>query len=688
MKKYSKFLVPTLFVVLFSVAGISFAQSELFGEKVNADFLEQIQPGLLEQAANPETSPYDFMLIAKRLGVYGDPSAAQAMAPWLADSEKSHSARNALEEMPFDEALGVLRNAVGTVDEPVLKAGVIESLGMRRDKNAVEIILPFLESENEIIANAALFALCRIADPAYRDTLVGKLAAEDIEKNRKTADLLLMYGEFLRRDGNEKESLAVYQALADSAPASFYKEAACYQILLRETDEARQKAAAWLIGDDETAFKATLRASAFVKSDGVCEALLTALDKVPANRKPAIYALLGDQKNLKAQNALLAALDSDDEAVQATAVGALKAFSDPETMTRLIETALASNDDALVAKAVAVIEHFDETVDPEILKLLDSDAAHQKIGAELVAAHKLAAGREKLLDLAQNGPETVRPSALAALGFIADNSEFDFLASFYAKSGDDKALGALYAACGVVTDKAAAADTLVKTADSLVGQKEKRLAVFGALARIGGRQARQAVERAALSDDAQSQDLASQTLGAWMEPDVAPTLLKLANTPGYRYANRSLRGALRLAKQFAMPDWMRCAIVRDALASPVCGDREKELADLIVKQYKLDLDAPLTDEQAILMNTEIVEAIFGDPNTPEKTKDVTAKLREAFSKSDSSTLAADGGYNAFFGGDPARGVPKKLRVTVRYRDDDSQKTVEFGENAPIVLPAK
>lgn len=688
MKKYTMFLMLSMIAPFFCAVSVTFAQSELFGEKVNADFLETIQPGLLEQASNPETTPYDFMLIAKRLGVYGDKSAVPAMAEWLADPEKSHSARNALEEMPFDEALAALRVAVGTVADPVLKAGVIESLGMRRDKSAVEIILPLLSSENDTIANAALFALCRIADPFYRETLLGKLAPDESDKNRKTADLALMYGEFLRRDGNEADALAVFQAVADNAPANFYKEAACYQILLNETDQARQKAAAWLTGDDETAFNATLRASAFVKSDGVTETLLAALDQVPAPRKPAIYALLGDQKNMKAQNALVAALGSDDEAVQAAAIVALRAFSDGETMTRMIDAALASNDESLVAKTVAVIEHFDETVDPAILKLLDGDAAHQKMGAELVAAHRITAGREKLLDLAQNGPESVRPAALGALGFIADNSALEFLASTYAETKDDAALVGLYAACGVVTDKSAATDTLVNTADSLAGEKEKRLAVFGALARLGGRKAREAVERAALSDDAQSQDLASQTLGVWMEPDVAVTLLKLANTPGYRYANRALRGALRLAKQFAMPGWMRCAIVRDALACSVCGEREKELADLIVKQYSLDLAAPLTEEQALLLNTEVVESIYGDLAAPEKMRDVTAKLREAFSKSDSATLLADGGYNAFFGGDPAPQIPKKLRVTVRYRDDGGQKTVEFGENAPIVLPKK
>ncbi|MDH3717147.1 MAG: DUF3395 domain-containing protein, partial [Planctomycetota bacterium] len=41
-------------------------------------------------------------------------------------------------------------------------------------------------------------------------------------------------------------------------------------------------------------------------------------------------------------------------------------------------------------------------------------------------------------------------------------------------------------------------------------------------------------------------------------------------------------------------------------------------------------------------------------------------------------------YNEAFGGDPAPGVVKELKI--QYRIDDHASEVTFAENAPILLP--
>ena len=57
------------------------------------------------------------------------------------------------------------------------------------------------------------------------------------------------------------------------------------------------------------------------------------------------------------------------------------------------------------------------------------------------------------------------------------------------------------------------------------------------------------------SEDAALQDTATKTLGKWMTVDAAPVLLDLASPEsGCKYPDRALRGYIRLARQFAMPD--------------------------------------------------------------------------------------------------------------------------------------
>ena len=45
-----------------------------------------------------------------------------------------------------------------------------------------------------------------------------------------------------------------------------------------------------------------------------------------------------------------------------------------------------------------------------------------------------------------------------------------------------------------------------------------------------------------------------------------------------------------LARQFAMPDEQRAEVVKAALASKVCNDKHREVADIIVKQYHLNVE--------------------------------------------------------------------------------------------------
>ena len=675
------FILIAFFGFAFAFAPLpsAFAQSDLFGEAVNQDFTTKIQPGLLGAVADPDTSVYDFQLMCKRLGVYGTPEAVPAVASKLGDPEKCQAARNALEEMPFEEALAALRNSVGMLDDPVLKAGVIDSLGMRRDAKAVDILLPLLDSPEPLVADAAMFALARIADPSYIDRMVA-LGAKDA----KCAHLALMYGEFLRRNECEPEALKVFRALAENAPAPYFKEAAIFQILLKETSDSVMETYACIVDGDDSACRAALRAAQYVKSDAMCETLAKAFDAAPESRKAAIVAGLGDQGGSVAQPVLLKAIGSENPEVQAAAAKAFKSFSTPEGMEKMIDAALAGSD-VLKAQTVAAIRNFDSGVDPAILALLDRDPERQKIGAELAGAHKIAAARPKLLELAHSDDSGVGAAAMAALGSIADLGVFKFLADDYAASGTEAALDGLRRACGAIRGKSDAAAVLAEKADELKGNPDRRKGIFEAFVALGCPAARMAVEKAANASDTESRDLATQALGQWMTTDAAPVLLKLANTPGYPYASRAIRGALRLAKQFAMPEWYRAGIVRDALAASSCGPRERELADAIVKQYKLDLSVPETEGQKALREIEIVEAMYGVQDG--SAWNVTRDLRDAFLEASTTTLKMDEEYNSFFGGDPAPKCSKVLRVTVRLRDG-SVKTVEFKENVPVALPAE
>ncbi|MDO5567257.1 MAG: hypothetical protein Q4G59_11420, partial [Planctomycetia bacterium] len=68
---YSTVLCTTFALLLLLLPTNVRAQSELFAENVNKDFIAKVQPELLKTVADSKTTPYDFMILCKRLGVYG-----------------------------------------------------------------------------------------------------------------------------------------------------------------------------------------------------------------------------------------------------------------------------------------------------------------------------------------------------------------------------------------------------------------------------------------------------------------------------------------------------------------------------------------------------------------------------------------------------------------------------------------
>ncbi|MDD3587420.1 MAG: HEAT repeat domain-containing protein, partial [Thermoguttaceae bacterium] len=475
---YTTVLCTTFAILLLLPPTDVRAQSELFAENINKDFVANVQPELLKTVSDPKTTPYDFMIACKRLSVYGDAKAAAAVAKSLDIPERSLSARTALQAMPFPEALALLRDGLQRVADPVLKAGIIGSLGMRRDRDSIAILLPLLQSKQTVLVQAAMFALARIADPAYCDAMIALLGNTDFAQAKSIADLNLMYGEFLRLNGQAPVAHKVFLAVVAKAPRDYHKEAACFQMLQNDSPETRKLASQWLAGDDGVAFKATLRATRFVRSDAMTDILIQAYTQVGANRKPLILIALGDQRNPKGQATLVAALNSDITEIKEAAVVALKAYADHDSFNGLIAAAISGTPEVR-RNSIAVIQMFDDNVNGDVLKLLKMDDAHKTLGVELIAARKIASGLADVFALAESGTASVRPAAVRALGDLATMEQFAWLVLQVVRRENAElsqaARDGLKTACGVIEDKTAAAEKLAAAADKLKDRPDDRL---------------------------------------------------------------------------------------------------------------------------------------------------------------------------------------------------------------------
>ncbi len=112
----------------------------------------------------PGASEYAKAKACQKLAVTGDRRAVPALAALLTDERLSHYARFGLEPNPDPGADAALREALGKVKGNLL-IGVINSIGVRRDGNAIAALAKFVNDEDPSVSQAASAALARIRPP-------------------------------------------------------------------------------------------------------------------------------------------------------------------------------------------------------------------------------------------------------------------------------------------------------------------------------------------------------------------------------------------------------------------------------------------------------------------------------------------------------------------------------------------
>jgi hypothetical protein len=243
-----------------------------------------------------------------------------------------------------------------------------------------------------------------------------------------------------------------------------------------------------------------------------------------------------------------------------------------------------------------------------------------------------------------------------------------------------------------------------------------RPALLEILGAVGGAKALTTIGAAVKGSDESLQDIGSRMLGEWMTLDAAPVLLDLAKTaPSDKYQVRALRGYLRLARQFATSDEQRADMCQKALGASSRPTEQKLVisalerfpspAALAVAMNARQIPALKEDAtRAALVNiqklgdkagnvrellsklgiepvkVEIIKAEFGAGT---KQKDVTDALQQRVGELPLIPLPSPS-YSKSFGGDPAPGTAKRLKV--QYRINGKAGEASFPEDAIVMLP--
>jgi HEAT repeat protein len=149
----------------------------------------------------------------RKLTVIGTAESVPALAGLLTDKDQSHMARYALERIPAPEAAQALREALPRVSGAP-KAGVIGSLGVRRDAASVDALASSLHDTDKVVACAAACSLGNIGTPEAGKILSAFAAKAPEDVKTAAVDACLVCAERLLADGKKVDAAALYKLLA------------------------------------------------------------------------------------------------------------------------------------------------------------------------------------------------------------------------------------------------------------------------------------------------------------------------------------------------------------------------------------------------------------------------------------------------------------------------------------------
>jgi len=172
--------------------------------------------GLLRIVQDASAPEFQKAKACMRLGELGAKEAIGPLAALLANEHLSTYARYGLEPMSDPSASEVLRAAIGKLKGNA-QIGVVNSLGKRRDEQAVPVLGKLMASPNADLARAAAAALGSIGGLAAAKELQAALGKTTGLMKMIVADAALVCSERLLADGKRDAALALYAVL--SAPS-------------------------------------------------------------------------------------------------------------------------------------------------------------------------------------------------------------------------------------------------------------------------------------------------------------------------------------------------------------------------------------------------------------------------------------------------------------------------------------
>ena len=354
-------------------------------------------------------------ITCKKLAVYGSSESVPDLAKLLSDPQLSSWSRIALEAIPGKEADAALRKGSESL-EGLLLIGTINSIGVRRDADAVELLTGRVTDKDEEVASAAAVALGRIGNDAATKSLRAALASGPAKVRSAVAEGCVLCAEKRHNEGKSSEAIAIYDEVRKAElPKQRIVEATRGAILAR-----KQEGIPLLLEQLRSTDKKMVELALGTAREFPGKEIDTALADELAKAKPELGALIilamADRPDTVVVSAVSKAAVSGPKPLRLAAISALSRVGDASSLDSLLSTAVDADEDLAIAAKATLAELPGAKVDSQIGTMLpNAKGKSQLVLIELVGQRRIES-TPALLKALESSDKKIRGAALIALG--------------------------------------------------------------------------------------------------------------------------------------------------------------------------------------------------------------------------------------------------------------------------------
>jgi HEAT repeat protein len=483
-----------------------FAQNQSADGYKESDLIRVLQ----SDAAKAEKA-----ITCKRLAIYGSEKCVPVVAPLLADKELASWARIALEAIPGPAADAALRDASSELKGRLL-VGVINSIGVRSDAKAVDILVNKLKDDDISVASAAAVALGHIGGEVAAKALTKSLTNAHGEVRSAAAQGCILCAEKLMAQNNRTDAVKLYDRVRKAdVPDQRHLEAIRGAILARQSD-GLPLLIEQLRSEDKQRLGIGLRTARELVGRDVTEALAAEMEHLSPDRRPLLLLALADRSDSAVLPIVEKVAKSGSRELRITAINILIDLGDVSCVPILLGA--ATEDDAELKQAAmeTLIRLPGKDVDADMLaRLPQAKGKLQQVLIELAGQRQISEALPVVASSLHNEDGEIRGAAVRTVSLIGQDQQTADLVKLLENTKDSsersdirKAILAISGRCGA---------KCIPHLKSLTQSRDNELHTIGlrALAIIGGPEALAFVKSAIKNAEPTVQDEAVRILSNW-----------------------------------------------------------------------------------------------------------------------------------------------------------------------------